>query len=200
MRIRDFELPKTSPLPIIIPFSPNYRDRPGRDFWRRKDDKEAPIHVWKARMREWTDFLADHFVSPDDLYHGGKGRLGWILPLMRKMVTDVRKACPGLPIATTLHDNSYGSTSGLDYDWFIRTSQDYEQFCGARIGDARARGRKAWWYLCDGPYPPFANMYLQSAAIEGRLLMGAMTHRMRRLGALRTGWKTAFDDPLRELP
>lgn len=125
------------------------------------------------RVKKAYAFLKEHDLLDTVYVYGGDELNANAFPLMGKMVADVRKACPGLPIATTLHDDSYGSTSALDYDWFIRTSQDYEQFCGARIDGARARGRKAWWYLCDGPYPPFANFYLQSAAIEGRLLMNA---------------------------
>ena len=49
---------------------------------------------------------------------------------------------------------------------------------------ARAQGKKVWWYICCGPHNPYANWFVEYAAIESRLLMGAMTAKYRPDGFL----------------
>ena len=49
---------------------------------------------------------------------------------------------------------------------------------------ARAAGKEVWWYICCGPRHPHANMFVEYPAIEGRLLMGAMTAKYRPDGFL----------------
>ena len=44
--------------------------------------------------------------------------------------------------------------------------------------------REIWWYICCGPRHPHANMFVEYPAIEGRLLMGAMTAKYRPDGFL----------------
>ncbi|MBU0609366.1 MAG: DUF4091 domain-containing protein, partial [Armatimonadetes bacterium] len=41
-----------------------------------------------------------------------------------------------------------------------------------------------WWYICIGPQHPYANWFVEYPAIEGRLLMGAMTAKYRPGGFL----------------
>jgi len=48
-----------------------------------------------------------------------------------------------------------------------------------RAAKARAAGKYVWWYVCCGPHNPHANGFIEYAAIESRLLMGAMTAKYR---------------------
>ena len=57
-------------------------------------------------------------------------------------------------------------------------------FDPAKAAKARAAGKQVWWYICCGPHHPHANMFIEYPAIEGRLLMGAMTAKQRPDGFL----------------
>jgi hypothetical protein len=58
------------------------------------------------------------------------------------------------------------------------------RFDPKRAARARAAGKKVWWYICCGPRNPYANWFVEYAAIEARLLMGAMTAKQRPDGFL----------------
>ena len=93
------------------------------------------------------------------------------LPRVREAVLELKKAFPGVPISTTAKDLDYGVGSPLDVmDWFCPTTRIYDP---RKAAISRKAGHKVWWYVCCGPWPPHANMFIESQAIEGRLLMGA---------------------------
>lgn len=103
---------------------------------------------------------------------------------VRPVLDAVRKAFPGVPLATTADDRSYGldPTNGLPgFDIYTPITPRFDPEQAAK---ARAAGHQVWWYICCLPPPPYANMLLESPAIEGRLLMGAMTQRMKPDGFL----------------
>lgn len=77
VRVNDFTLAKTSPLPMAITFGPtgagvaeegqNIKDFPELTAYRK--DPQSPVNLWKRHEDEWTDFLADYFIMPDSLYY-----------------------------------------------------------------------------------------------------------------------------------
>ncbi len=94
----------------------------------------------------------------------------------------IKAACPGVPIMTTTYDHSFGMASGIgSVDAFCPLTPKFDI---AQAAAARAAGRQVWWYICCGPRHPHANMFIEYPAIEGRLLMGAMTAKMRPDGFL----------------
>ena len=74
---------------------------------------------------------------------------------------------------TTTYDHSYGEQSVIKSidAWCPLTPR----FDTEKAAAARAHGKQVWWYICCGPHHPHANMFIEYPAIEGRLLMGAMT-------------------------
>lgn len=74
--VYDFTLAKTSPIPLAITFGPyvagvkeegqRIADHP--EVMAPRQDPEAPVNVWKRHEDEWTDFVADYFIMPDNLY------------------------------------------------------------------------------------------------------------------------------------
>ena len=77
VRVNDFALPRKSPLPMAITFSPG----PSAQFAtpeekelnaRLREDPEFPGNLWRKHELEWGDFLADYYITMDNLYHGGK--------------------------------------------------------------------------------------------------------------------------------
>lgn len=103
-------------------------------------------------------------------------------PAMRLAVEELKRSFPEVPLATTAYDESYGTASPLDgIDWFTPLTMSYTEETAAA---ARKSGRKVWWYICNVPNPPSANMFVECQAIEGRILMGAQTQKMRPDGFL----------------
>jgi len=76
VRVYGFAVPKKSPLPLAITFSPSpdhhFDDGADRATVKAlKSDPSSPINCWKAHERAWGDFLADYYVTMDSLYHRG---------------------------------------------------------------------------------------------------------------------------------
>jgi len=94
----------------------------------------------------------------------------------------LKKEFPGVPIMTTTYDHSYGMDSCIkSVDAFCPLTPKFDP---AQAAAARAAGKQVWWYICCGPRHPYANMFIEYPAIEGRLLMGAMTAKERPDGFL----------------
>lgn len=73
LKVRSFTLPKASPLPLAITFSPEHHPteetRAAQEEWRQADT--YPIKLWKNKKIEWVDFLADYYINYDSLYRHG---------------------------------------------------------------------------------------------------------------------------------
>ncbi len=101
-------------------------------------------------------------------------------PMIREALLRVREAAPGIPVYTTLYDNSFGIASNLDdvVDGWIPLTTVYGQNEKA-IAEARARGKKVGWYVCCTPWAPYANFLLEYPAVGARLLMGYMNKKFK---------------------
>lgn len=103
-------------------------------------------------------------------------------PSIKRAVACLKKEFPGVPISTTAYDHEFGVGTELGVmDWFTPLTPKFDVEKAAK---ARKEGRQVWWYICCGPHSPYANMFIENAAIEGRILMGAQTTRMRPDGFL----------------
>jgi len=258
VRVNGFSVPAKSPLPLAITFAPapntQLEQQGGLEAARRvRESPDSPVNVWSRHRLEWGDFLADYYITMDNLYHNDDGRggqprfdvlsrlneqgrpgyfnLGYWGPMgtsanaeaewraktlprlkanwlrakelglekyayiygcdeapkhlfaqIRRSVEVLKAEFPGVPIFTTAYDHEYGVGTELGcMDWFTPLTP---RFVPEKAAKARAEGRQVWWYICCGPHAPHANMFVEHEAIEGRLLMGAMTTRMRPDGFL----------------
>jgi hypothetical protein len=102
--------------------------------------------------------------------------------LLERTARALRKAFPDVLLMTTSYDHSYGLESPVKTidAWCPLTPR----FDPAKAARARAEGKRVWWYICCGPRNPHANWFVEYAAIESRLLMGAMTAKQRPDGFL----------------
>lgn len=247
VRVNGFSVGRQSALPLAVAFAPAVSDR--SVYTKRRKDPLAPVNMWKRHRDEWTDFLADYFIVPDNLYHAGGldfdalERLGkgnrlalfnlgfwnppdstnatdmakWrdkTLPNLRKTYAEAKRRglldrayiygsdeiskdkfaavalalgelkseFPGVPFLTTAKDKALGVGSPLkDFDWFCPETR----FCDFdKIKASREAGHKVWWYICCFPHAPYANMFVECPAIEGRVLMGAQAVKYRPDGFL----------------
>ena len=103
-------------------------------------------------------------------------------PAIRAAVGEIKKALPGVPVSTTAYDHEFGVDTPLDVmDWFTPLTP---KFNVEKAAASRKAGHQVWWYICCGPHAPYANMFIECPAIEGRILMGAQSVRMRPDGFL----------------
>lgn len=102
--------------------------------------------------------------------------------LLERSAQALRKAFPEVLLMTTSYDHSFGLESEVKTidAWCPLTPS----FVPEIAEDARAAGKYVWWYICCGPHNPYANWFVEYAAIESRLLMGAMTTKYRPDGFL----------------
>jgi hypothetical protein len=101
---------------------------------------------------------------------------------VEKAAAILKAEFPGVSIMTTTYDQSHGMQSVIkSMDAFCPLTPSFDP---AKAANARAAGKRVWWYICCGPHHPHANMFIEYPAIEGRLLMGAMTARQRPDGFL----------------
>lgn len=103
----------------------------------------------------------------------------------------LRKEFPAVPIATTAYDHSLGVGSPLtNVSWFV---VQLNYWNAQKAKESRELGHKVWWYTCNVPANEYPNMFLESQAIETRLLQGALAVKYRPDGFLMyqiANWKT----------
>lgn len=103
-------------------------------------------------------------------------------PGVERAAAVLKAEFPEVPVMTTTYDHSFGLESvikSVDY-WCPLTPR----FDVEKAAKARAQGKQVWWYICCGPHHPYPNMFVEYPAIDGRLLMGAMTAKYRPDGFL----------------
>ena len=153
---------------------PVYKDTP--DAWR----------TWRINSldRIKTNYAkAERLGLASHTYAYGCDEAGTnLFPAIGRALAELRREVPSATIATTTLDWTFGEDSPLKaIDVFTPTTAHYDEEKARR---ARAAGRKVWWYIACGPKAPWANMWIESAPIESRLLMGAMSQRMKPDGFL----------------
>jgi hypothetical protein len=144
----------------------------GSDFHRvgNNPERDAGLNRYVERLKEAGVWDMAYVYGFDEI------RSAEQFANMRRSFGAVKEHFPGLQTMTTAYDPTLGqNTDTRDVvdiwvpvtDWY-----DLEQ---AR--KARAEGKEVWWYVCVVPYPPYANWFVESRAIEARLLTGAMSHK-----------------------
>ena len=103
-------------------------------------------------------------------------------PILERCAKALRDAFPGVILMTTSYDHSFGA------DTVVKTIDAWcpltPRFDIAKAEKARKAGKYVWWYICCGPHNPHTNWFVEYAAIESRLLMGAQTAKFRPDGFL----------------
>ncbi len=102
--------------------------------------------------------------------------------VLEKCAKALKEAFPGVITMTTSYDHSFG------VDTVIKSIDAWcpltPKFNPEKVAAARAQGRYIWWYICIGPNPPYANWFVESPAIEARLIQGAMSAKYQPDGFL----------------
>ncbi len=155
-------------------------------YWNYYDDTEKSRAAWQTNTLER---LQNAYASAKELgllehayIYGCDEVATQYFARVEEAAARIKAACPGVPVMTTTYDHSFGMSSGINsVDAFCPLTPKYD---AEKVAAARAAGKKVWWYICCGPHHPYANMFVEYPAIEGRLLMGAMTAKERPDGFL----------------
>ena len=154
-------------------------------YWRCPREVDS-LDDWRKetipRLASYRDAAKTLGLDGQAYAYGCDELMPETFPMMRKAVAELKAALPGVAISTTARDRDYGVGTPLDgIDWFTPLSMDYDP---AKAEASRRAGHKVWWYICCWPQAPYANMFVESPAIETRRLMGAQAVKMRPDGFL----------------
>jgi len=155
-------------------------------YWSRLGKGEQALANWRKshlpRIRSAYEFAKRNGILDKAFIYGCDEAPKNEHPEVQLAVQELKKEFPGVPIFTTAYDHEFGvNTSLACMDWFTPLTPRYNR---DKAAAARKQGRQVWWYICCGPRSPHANMFIENAAIEGRILMGAQTVKMRPDGFL----------------
>ncbi len=144
------------------------------------------LEAWKARtlprLREAYARARELGMLPQAYIYGCDEVTEKFFPQVEQAATILKQEFPEALIMTTTYDHSFGTGSVIkSVDAFCPLTPKFDP---EKAAAARGQGKQVWWYICCGPHPPHANMFIELPAIEGRILMGAMTAKYRPDGFL----------------
>ncbi|MEI7732904.1 MAG: DUF4091 domain-containing protein, partial [Verrucomicrobiota bacterium] len=147
---------------------------------------DQEIAAWKAKhlptLREGYNQARQRGLLEHAYIYGCDEEKPEEFARVQRAVELLKAEFPGVMIMTTTYDHSYGMDSVIkSMDAFCPLTPSFDPVKAAR---ARATGKQVWWYICCGPHHPHANMFIEYPAIEGRILMGALTAKYRPDGFL----------------
>ncbi|WP_329002629.1 DUF4091 domain-containing protein [Kribbella sp. NBC_00709] len=189
----------SNPGPVIVPTPVEdvlyIRDHYGlRDFnafylWAgllnpaKPETWQAQIDTWIAQLRTAMDSYRAAGVDKYAYVYGFDEATGPLLQAAKQTFAAVKQAFPGLPILTTLRDNSMGVDTGLAglVDIWAPQQDLYDQTIAERT---RARGEQAWWYPDIGTGSPLPNWFNGYPPIDTRMLIGPMSYKAGVEGVL----------------
>lgn len=152
---------------------PRSLDDAGKTIWRKETLGRLRTRYERAKKAGLLDRA--YIYGCDEVETNHFEHVKWA-------VDELKAAFPEVPVATTAYDHEFGVGTALSaIDCFTPLTPAYNP---KKAAASRAAGHKVWWYICCIPHAPYANMFVESPAIEGRLLMGAQTVRMRPDGFL----------------
>ncbi len=104
-------------------------------------------------------------------------------PRLTRAADDLHAAMPDVPVLTTAKDKLLGVDGSRlpNIDIFCPPTCWWNP---TQVERARREGRQVWWYFCNDPASPWANMTLEGPPCEIRSLMGAQTQKFKPDGFL----------------
>lgn len=106
-----------------------------------------------------------------------------------KAVDILHEEFPEVPIISSAQDFKRG-TDGSPLSNLDASIALVIRYHPEIVAKARAEGRKVWWYICNWPNAPWINGLLEDPPCQLRVLMGALSQKMKPDGFLY--WATAF--------
>lgn len=149
-------------------------------------ESEEEIAKWKVatlpRIRLGYEAAQERGLLDHAYIYGCDENPKELFPAVERAASILKQEFPGVSVMTTTYDNTYGEGSVIkSMDAFCPLTPSFDP---EGVVPARQKGKEVWWYTCCGPHHPHLNTFIEYPAIEGRLLMGAMTAKYRPDGYL----------------
>ena len=141
--------------------SPKYPAR-----WPADDDIRSYLHDYGRHLREKGWLSMAYFYSWDEptLNDFPPGGVQESFHRIRDLTSLVREACPGLKVLVTTPPSP--ELDGAVDIWVPITAQYQPQ----EAREYQAKGDQVWWYTCNWPHQPYANLLIDEPAIDHRIL------------------------------
>ena len=151
-----------------------------------KSTNDADVATWRTktfdRLRKSYDEAKKRGLLDRAYIYGWDERPASEFHAVRLAAQEIKAEFQGVPLVTTAKDHKCGIGTPLDVvDCFCPSTWRWSPDI---VAASRKAGHQVYWYVCDGPRAPWANMFIECQAIETRLLTGAMAQRMRPDGFL----------------
>lgn len=141
-----------------------------------------------ARLRPYVDQLREKGLMDIAALYGFDERESEYYAGIDEMWKKLKIDFPELPLMTTakmyadLAANKTNLPALVTADIYCPCTYRWNEGVTAKL---RAAGKSVWWYTCCSPFAPYANFAsYESPPMEGRLLLGFMTHKYRADGFL----------------
>lgn len=155
-------------------------------YYSKYPASEDGVQAWRAAT---IDTLRPRYEKAKDLgildkayIYGCDEHPKEEFPWVEKAAAAIKAEFPDVMVMTTTYDHSYGMETEIkSMDAWCPLTPRYNKEAADEV---RGQGKQVWWYICCGPHHPFPNMFIEYPAIDGRILMGAMTAKFRPDGFL----------------
>jgi hypothetical protein len=176
-------------------------------IWGQQLDPQTKLPS-DAQLDEWVAQIARRYEAATAaglreacyVYLFDEATAEWD-PAMRMISARLRREFPELLLLTTAHRAWYPKGEVQDGGGTI---EDINGWCPGtyhysfdKAAEARRRGRQVWWYTCNSPEKPYANVMMTHPAMDVRLLMGFMAFAFQTDGFL---YYATFGGPYQNMP
>ena len=147
-------------------------------YWGMRRAGEKAMKDWREKAvpyyRRIYDRAKELGILDKAFFYGNDELNPKDFDAIRRSADLIHVEFPGVPLFTTARDVDFGiGTNSLEnVEWFCPLTGRYNF---ERAEKARAKGRKVWWYVCDGPTWKCANLHIENNPIDARSLLGAQS-------------------------
>ena len=147
-------------------------------YWGMRREGEKAMKDWREKAvpyyRKIYDRAKELGILDKAFFYGNDELNPKDFDAIRRSADLIHAEFPGVPLFTTARDVDFGiGTNSLEnVEWFCPLTGRYNF---ERAEKARAKGRKVWWYVCDGPTWNCANLHIENKPIDARSLLGAQS-------------------------
>lgn len=146
-------------------------------IWDKQMDQQTKLPT-TAQLDEWVAQIGKRYQAATAaglrdacyVYMFDEATAEWD-PALRMVSSRLRQEFPDLLLLTTAHRPWHGAGTIEAINGWCPLTPKYVADAAAA---ARRQGRQVWWYTCNSPEKPFANLMMTHPAMDARLLMGYM--------------------------
>ena len=146
-------------------------------IWGKQLDQQTKLPT-EAQLDEWVAEIRTRYEAASEaglrdacyVYMFDEATAEWD-PAMRMISARLRREFPDLLLLTTASRPWFGPGTIEEINGWCPLTYQYDPDAAE---EARREGRQVWWYTCNSPDKPFANLMMTCPAMDARLLMGFM--------------------------